>query len=64
MTNIDRCSCHKTKSRSEKEKKELLNRLNRIEEQIRWIKGMIEKDVYWTYILLQTFAVNAAMNYY
>ena len=37
------CSCRRTKERSEKEYKDLINRLNRIEGQIRGIKGMVEK---------------------
>lgn len=53
---------HKTKERSEKEHKDLINRLNRIEGQVRGIKGMIERDVYCTDILVQVAAVNAALN--
>ena len=56
------CCCHKTKERSEKEYKDLLNRLSRIEGQVRGIKGMVEKDAYCTDILLQVAAVNAALN--
>lgn len=52
----------KTKERSEKELKDLLNRLNRIEGQIRGIKGMVEKNAYCTDILMQVAAVNAALN--
>ena len=54
--------CHKTKERSEKEYKDLLNRLSRIEGQVRGIKGMVEKDAYCTDILVQVAAVNAALN--
>ena len=46
------CCCHKTKQRSEEEYKSLIHRLNRIEGQIRGIKGMVEKDVYCTDILV------------
>lgn len=53
---------HKTKERSEKEYKDLLNRLKRIEGQIRGIQGMLEKDAYCTDILVQVSAVNAALN--
>ena len=56
------CCCQKTKERSEKEYKDLIHRLNRIEGQIRGIKGMIEKDAYCTDILTQVAAVNAALN--
>lgn len=54
--------CHKTKERSNKEYHDLLNRLNRIEGQVRGIKGMVEKDAYCTDILVQVAAVNAALN--
>ena len=56
------CCCHKTKERSEEEIKKLLNRLSRIEGQIRGIRGMVEKDAYCTDILVQSAAVTAAMN--
>lgn len=60
---IQECCCsHKTKERSEKEYKDLIHRLNRIEGQVRGIKGMIEKDAYCTDILIQVAAVNAALN--
>lgn len=54
--------CHKIKGRSDKEYKDLIHRLNRIEGQIRGIKGMVEKDAYCTDILVQVAAVNAALN--
>lgn len=54
--------CHKTKVRDEKEFKDLITRLNRIEGQIRGIKGMIEQDAYCTDILTQVSAANAALN--
>lgn len=54
--------CHKTKERSETEYKKLINRLNRIEGQVRGIKGMVEKDAYCPDILIQVAAVNAALN--
>lgn len=56
------CCCAKTKERSGKEYKDLTNRLNRIEGQIRGIKGMVEKDAYCTDILVQVEAVKAALN--
>ena len=62
MENGKECCCHKTKERSEKEYKSLIHRLNRIEGQIRGIKGMVEKDVYCTDILIQVAAVTAALN--
>ena len=57
------CCCHcRTKHRDDKEKRDLLNRLSRIEGQIRGIKGMVERDAYCTDILVQVAAVNAALN--
>lgn len=56
------CSCHKTKERSEEERKKLINRLSRIEGQIRGIRGMVEKDAYCPDILVQVAAANAALN--
>ena len=59
----EKCCCHhKTKERSEKEYKDLIHRLNRIEGQIRGIKGMVEKDAYCPEILVQVAAANAASN--
>ncbi len=62
MSGEKECSCHKTKERPEKEYKDLIHRLNRIEGQIRGIRGMVEKDAYCTDILTQVAAVNAALN--
>ena len=56
------CGCHKTKERSEKEYKDLIHRLNRIEGQIRGIRRMVEEDAYCTDILVQVSAANAALN--
>ncbi len=56
------CCCSRKKERSEKEYKDLVSRLNRIEGQIRGIKGMIEKDAYCTDVLVQVEAAKAAMN--
>lgn len=56
------CACHKKKERSEAEYKSLIHRLNRIEGQIRGIRGMVERDCYCPDILVQSAAVTAAMN--
>lgn len=56
------CHSHKTKRRTPQERKLLMNRLNRIEGQIRGIKGMLENDAYCTDILVQSSAVTAAVN--
>ncbi len=60
--NEKECCCHKTKTRSPEEYKKLVNRLNRIEGQIRGIRGMLERDAYCPDILAQAAAVNAALN--
>ena len=64
MEEIRECCCHtnKTKERTEKEYKDLINRLNRIEGQVRGIKKMVENGTYCTDILIQVSAVNAALN--
>ncbi|MGN1054153.1 MAG: metal-sensing transcriptional repressor [Erysipelotrichaceae bacterium] len=56
------CSDEKKTLRNEEERKKLINRLNRIEGQIRGIKGMVENDAYCNDILIQSAAVNAAVN--
>ena len=59
---MEECCCHKTKERSQEEYKNLIHRLNRIEGQVRGIRGMVEKDAYCTDILMQVAAANAALN--
>lgn len=54
--------CGKTTARSEEERKKLIHRLNRMEGQIRGIRGMVEKDAYCEDILIQSAAVNAAVS--
>ena len=56
------CCSQKKKERSLQEYKDLIHRLNRIEGQVRGIKGMVERDAYCTDILVQVAAVNAALN--
>lgn len=56
------CCSGKHKNREEKEKKDLMNRLKRIEGQVRGIEGMLESDTYCTDILIQVSAVTAALN--
>ena len=55
-------SCEKNRHRTDEEKKKLINRLNRIEGQVRGIRGMIEKDAYCADVLVQSAAVNASIN--
>ena len=61
---MEGCDCcqNRTKKRSEEEYKSLIHRLNRIEGQIRGIRGMVEKDVYCADILVQVAAANSALN--
>ena len=54
--------CGKTTDRTDAERKKLIHRLNRMEEQIRGIRGMVERDAYCADILIQSAAVNAAVN--
>ena len=56
------CCCRKTTKRSQDQKKALLNRLRRIEGQVRGIQTMLEQDAYCNDVLIQSAAVNAAMN--
>lgn len=57
----ENCCC-KIKERPAEEYKDLIHRLNRIEGQIRGIRGMVEKDAYCPDILAQVAAANAALN--
>ena len=53
------CACsEKRKERSPEEYKDLMNRLSRIEGQVRGIRAMVERPD----ILVQTSAVNSALN--
>lgn len=57
------CHCsQRKKERSPEEYKKLIHRLNRIAGQIRGIKGMVENNAYCPDILIQSAAVNAAIN--
>ena len=56
------CVCARKKERSEEEKRMLINRLSRIEGQIRGIRGMVEKDAYCPDILTQASAAASAIN--
>ena len=63
--NNETCACccsGKTKERDEKEFKDLMNRLKRIEGQVRGVEGMLENDAYCTDILIQVSAITSALN--
>ena len=54
--------CCKKTVRSEEQKKKLLNRLKRIEGQVRGLQRMLEEDAFCPEILTQASAVNSALN--
>ena len=56
------CQGEKLTERSAEERKKLIHRLNRIEGQIRGLRGMIERDAYCADILTQSAAAAAAIN--
>ena len=58
---MENCCCKKT-VRNPDEVKKLINRLSRMEGQIRGIRNMLENDAYCNDILIQSAAVTAAMN--
>jgi len=62
MKDICPCCSGKHKEREEKEFKDLMNRLKRIEGQVRGVEGMLENDAYCTDILIQVSAITSALN--
>ena len=62
--NIEECPyCSgKHKERDDSEKKDLMNRLKRIEGQVRGVEGMLESGAYCTDILMQVSAITSALN--
>ena len=56
------CCCARTTLRDEADKKALINRCNRVEGQIRGIRGMLEKNLYCDDILNQVAAVRSALD--
>lgn len=52
----------KTKHREDEEYKRLMNRLNRVEGQVRGVKKMLEEEQYCVDILTQVSAIQAALN--
>ena len=62
MSDQTTCCCTRSNHRSPEEKKKLINRMKRIEGQVRGIIKMVENDTYCNDILIQSAAVNAAIN--
>ncbi|MBP5750220.1 MAG: metal-sensing transcriptional repressor [Firmicutes bacterium] len=64
MSEQNTCCCagHRTKERGEKEFKDLLNRLRRIEGQVRGVEKMVEEGAYCPDIMVQVSAINSALN--
>ena len=60
--NKECCREGRTKHRSEKEYKDLMNRLKRIEGQVRGVQKMLENEAYCPDILVQVSAINCALN--
>mgnify|MGYP001378611506 CR=1 FL=1 len=56
------CGSTRKSHHSDKVKSSLISRLNRIEGQVRGIKGLIEKDTYCDDVLHQIASVQAALN--
>ncbi|MBM7579487.1 metal-sensitive transcriptional regulator [Jeotgalibacillus terrae] len=56
------CSSDRKSHHSEDMKKNLTTRLNRIEGQVRGIKGMIDKDTYCDDVITQIAATQSALN--
>ena len=56
------CACGHHKIRDEHERRDLMNRLKRIEGQVRGIQRMLDEDAYCPEILTQASAVNSALN--
>ena len=53
--------CHSGKTRDDGEKQALINRLRRIEGQVRGVEGMIDRDAYCVDILTQVQAISSAL---
>ena len=52
----------RTKQRDEKEYKDLMNRLKRVEGQVRGVEKMLEDGAYCPDIMVQVSAINCALN--
>ena len=56
------CQTDKTKIRTTEIYTDLIHRLNRIEGQVKGIRGMVEKNAYCADILVQVAAASSALN--
>ncbi len=61
MNDASAC-CDRKRVRDEKERRDLMNRLKRIEGQVRGLQRMLDEDAYCPDILTQASAVNSALN--
>lgn len=60
---MEHCCCEeKTKERTDDEKRRLVNRLSRIEGQVRGLRDMVQRDAYCPDILVQVSAAGAALD--
>lgn len=59
---MDCCGSDRRKHRDDKEYKDLIHRLNRIEGQVRGVKKMVEEECYCPDILTQVSAIQSALN--
>ena len=59
---MEHCENCKLKHRGNDEVKSLVNRLSRIEGQVRGVKNMVESNAYCTDILVQVSAITSALN--
>lgn len=60
---MEHCCCEeKTKERTDEEKRRLINRLSRIEGQVRGLRDMVQRDAYCPDILVQVSAAGAALD--
>ncbi len=57
----NKCPECKTKKRDEAELRSLINRLSRIEGQVRGVRGMLERDAYCIDIITQVSAISSAL---
>ena len=63
MMKMQDCPCSvRKKTRDEKERRELMNRLKRIEGQVRGLQRMLDEDAYCPDVLVQASAVSSALN--